>query len=67
VRGTVSSFDEQVGLGHVEHGGHRYLFHCTQIVDGTRTIPVGTQVSFRLVPAHLGQWEAIDVAVVAPD
>lgn len=63
--GTVISFDEQVGLGEVDDGQGRYLFHCTRIADGTRTVPVGTEVSFVLVPGHLGQWEASDLRPVA--
>jgi hypothetical protein len=61
VTGTVVSFDELVGLGEVDDGQRRYLFHCTRIADGTRTIPVGTEVSFVPVPAHLGRWEASDL------
>ena len=50
-------FDEAVGLGVVAAGEERYPFHCTQIADGTRTIPVGAQVTFTLIP-KLGRWEA---------
>ncbi|MGH9095649.1 MAG: cold shock domain-containing protein [Acidimicrobiales bacterium] len=57
--GTVRQFDEQVGLGVVEAAdGRRYPFHCTQIADGSRTIPVGAQVSFAVVAGHRGRWEA---------
>jgi cold shock CspA family protein len=47
--GTVVEFDEHVGLGVVEAAEQRYPFHCTQIADGTRTIAVGTAVSFDVV------------------
>lgn len=58
IRGTVSSFDEHAGLGVVTaEDGSAYPFHCTQIADGTRTIAVGTRVSFDLV-ARLGRYEA---------
>jgi len=60
-QGTVTSFDEQVGLGEVDDGTRRYPFHCTQIADGSRSIPVGTAVTFLPVPAHHGRWEAADV------
>ena len=60
-KGRVTSFDETVGLGEVDDGGRRYLFHCTQIADGTRTIPVGTAVTFGTAPGRLGQWEAVDL------
>ena len=73
--GRVSSFDEAVGLGEVvvaagvgvgtEVGGaERFGFHCTQIADGSRSIPVGAEVTFTLVPGRLGRWEAAGVAPV---
>ncbi|MSO36835.1 MAG: cold-shock protein [Acidimicrobiia bacterium] len=61
--GTVASFDEQSGLGVVlSSDGSRYGFHCVQIADGSRTIDVGTRVSFNVVPGLLGTWEAADIA-----
>ena len=49
-RGTVIEFNEYVGLGEVEGGtGARYLFHCVEIADGTRTIEIGTEVDFDLL------------------
>ena len=49
-RGTVIEFDEYVGLGEVEGtDGTRYLFHCVEIADGTRTIDVGAEVDFDLL------------------
>jgi hypothetical protein len=63
VRGVVTRFDEAVGLGEVDDGERRYLFHCTQIADGTRTIPVGAAVSFDPTPARHGQWEATDLRI----
>ena len=63
MRGRVVDFDEHVGLGEVEaDDGARYSFHCTRIANGTRTIEVGTAVTFELVPGHLGRWEASGVA-----
>jgi cold shock CspA family protein len=61
VRGTVAEFDEARGLGEVDADGVRYPFHCTAIADGTRTIPVGTEVTFDLRPGGLGRWEATDL------
>jgi cold shock CspA family protein len=56
--GAVTSFDDAVGLGEVTaEDGTVYPFHCTQIGDGTRTIPVGTRVEFELEP-RLGRYEA---------
>jgi CspA family cold shock protein len=58
MRGTVASFDEERGLGEIESEGRTFAFHCTQIADGTRTIAVGTSVTFEVRPGHMGQWEA---------
>lgn len=60
--GFVAAFDEQVGLGTVEtDDGRQWGFHCTQITDGTRTIAVGTRVTFDVVAGHRGIWEAASV------
>jgi CspA family cold shock protein len=61
--GRVVAFDERRGLGEIESaGGDRYSFHCTQIADGSRTIPVGAAVEFTVAPALLGRWEAHHIA-----
>jgi cold shock CspA family protein len=58
--GTVASFDDAKGSGTVREDatGDEHFFHCTAIADGTRTIEVGTAVSFDVVPGRNGQWEA---------
>jgi cold shock CspA family protein len=57
--GVVAAFDEPRGLGVVRaDDGAEVPFHCTAIADGTRSIPVGQPVRFRLVPGRLGRWEA---------
>jgi cold shock CspA family protein len=57
--GTVSAFDEHRGLGEITGAdGTRYPFHCIAIADGTRTIEVGADVVFEVVPGCLGRWEA---------
>ena len=57
-RGRVIDFDEHVGLGHVRaDDGTEHLFHCVEIADGSRSIDVGTEVSFRPLP-KLGAIEA---------
>ena len=57
--GVVAEFDEHAGLGVVRgDDGTDYPFHCTQIADGSRTIPVNTAVSFEVVPGRQGRWEA---------
>jgi CspA family cold shock protein len=47
------------GGGPAEAG--RYPFHCTQIADGSRSVAVGTRVSFGLLAGRAGRWEAADI------
>jgi cold shock CspA family protein len=61
VLGHVSEFDEQRGWGTIEAEGRSLPFHCTQITDGTRTIAVGTAVTFEVRPGGMGRWEAAQV------
>lgn len=46
-------------------GGTRYPFHCTQIAGGSRTIDVGTPVSFVVLPGRGGRWEAADLQPIS--
>jgi cold shock CspA family protein len=63
VTGTVTEFDEHRGVGTIRAAdGVAYSFHCTQILDGTRTIDEGATVDFEIRPGHLGQWEATAIA-----
>ena len=79
--GTVVAFDERVGWGEIEGearlaGGRpragdgavsvRYGFHCTQIADGSRTVAVGTKVTFGLLAGRGGRWEAADIRPIGP-
>ena len=65
--GTVVAFDEQKGYGTVRDGdGVDYFFHCTQIADGSRSIAIGTGVSFQVVPGRLGRWEAVELTPGTP-
>jgi len=58
-RGRVEAYDPQRGWGTiVGDDGERLGFHCTQIADGSRSIPIGQAVTYRRVPAHLGRYEA---------
>ena len=61
--GTVVTFDEHKGYGSVRDAddGRELFFHCTQIADGSRTIAVGTEVTFDVTAGHLGQWEAVAI------
>jgi cold shock CspA family protein len=62
LNGEVVDFDEARGLGTVAAGEQRYPFHCTQLLDGTRTVEVGTAVTFEISPGHLGRWEAARIS-----
>ncbi|MBX3313468.1 MAG: cold shock domain-containing protein [Actinobacteria bacterium] len=54
-RGTVVLFDDHAGLGTIaEDDQPDWPFHCTSIADGTRTIAVGTEVTFRVRPGPTG-------------
>jgi cold shock CspA family protein len=68
IRGTVTDFDDDRGTGTVTaaDGSASWFFHCTAIADGSRTIDPGAVVDFRVVPGHLGRWEAADLAVSRP-
>ncbi len=60
--GRVVAFDEAAGLGEVERaGGTRFLFHCIEIADGTRSIAVGAAVRFEML-CKLGRYEAARIA-----
>ncbi len=59
MEGTVTSFDDPRGLGELTaEDGTVYPFHCTAIADGSRTIEVGAEVRFEMVPGRMGRWEA---------
>jgi cold shock CspA family protein len=68
VTGVVTEFDEPAGFGTVTaDGGGEHFFHCTAIADGTRTIELGAQVTFEVVPGRQGRWEATDLRPVPTD
>jgi cold shock CspA family protein len=59
--GVVTSFDEHAGLGELTASDGKVLaFQCIGIADGTRTIEVGTPVSFERL-AKLGRYEATNI------
>lgn len=56
--GTVIEFDAHVGLGKVRDDvGREFMFHCAEIIDGSRVIDVGARVSFHVV-TKFGREEA---------
>jgi cold shock CspA family protein len=58
----VVAFDEARGWGAVRgDDGRELFFHCTAVADGSRRIAVGAAVGYRVVPGHLGRWEASDL------
>ena len=59
--GMVVAYDDKVGYGEVEAGESRYWFHCTELLDGSRHAEPGQRVTFRIVPGHLGRWEAAEL------
>ena len=62
LKGEVVEFDEHVGLGTIRaEDGRELLFHCTQLLDGTRTIEVDAPVRFDVIAGHAGRWEAARV------
>ena len=58
-------FDERRGRGTVEAlNGERHPFHCTAILDSSRTISVGAEVFYELEPGGMGTWEAAAIEPV---
>lgn len=50
LEGTVIDFDASVGLGNIEMAdGTLIMFHCAEIADGSRSIEVGTPVTFEIM------------------
>lgn len=64
-RGVVMEFDERRGIGVItDPDGTRHGFHCTAIVEGSRTIAVGTPVGYSLREGPLGREEATAIVPV---
>ena len=49
--GTVTEWDDHGGYGTItdDDSGASHFFHCTQLLDGSRTTSVGEKVSFDVV------------------
>ena len=58
--GHVEQFDFDRGLGTIWSEGNEYLFHCAEILDGSREINVGASVSF-VVAHRFGNIEAAEI------
>ena len=57
--GRVTSFESARGVGTVvDSHGDVFDFHAIAIADGSRTIEVGTDVTFAVVPGRRGRYEA---------
>ena len=65
MRGVVAEFDERRGLGTIDADGTTYPFHCTALLDGSRTVELGTAVEFDVRPAGMGRWEATRIDKLA--
>ena len=60
--GRVTTYDARRGLGTITDAtGATFDFHATAILDGSRRIEPGTDVSFVVVPGHRGRYEASGV------
>lgn len=59
--GRVTGFDRRRGLGEItDTDGRVWPFHCAVIADGSRSIDVGTSVSFTTA-FHVVRDEAFDI------
>jgi cold shock CspA family protein len=65
--GRVTSFDRRRGIGTVarDGAGDVFDFQATAIADGSRTIAVGAEVSFSVVPGHRGRYEARSLVLLS--
>ena len=63
MHGRVATFDDPEGYGTVSADDPVgvWFFHCTAIADGSRTIEVGAEIDFEVVPGRLGRYEATNL------
>ena len=66
--GVVSEWDDHGGYGTItdDATGESHFFHCTQLLDGSRTTQVGEKVTFEVAAGRLGRWEAVEIAKIDP-
>jgi cold shock CspA family protein len=63
--GRVTSFDARRGLGTVaDAAGGEFDFHATALVDGSRRIDLGTEVTFSIAAGLRGRYEARGLSVI---
>ena len=56
-----TEFDADRGLGTIRSDtGDDHEFHCVEIADGSRDIPIGAEVTFEILP-KFGRYEAADI------
>ena len=66
MEGTVTAFDADRGYGTIKASdGRELFFHCTQLVDGSRSVDIGADVQFDIVAGHRGRYEAVAVDAAA--
>jgi hypothetical protein len=64
--GLIESFDDHRGDGHlVSQQGQRFYFHCVEISDGSRTIPVGIRATAERQVGRLGRDEVVNVTALS--
>ncbi|HYD09418.1 MAG TPA: cold shock domain-containing protein [Acidimicrobiales bacterium] len=65
--GSVTEWDDHGGYGTVtaDDTADGYFFHCTQLLDGTRTTHVGERVTFDVEAGRLGRWEATNISKIS--
>lgn len=59
--GVVEVYDSDRGVGIARSQGDQWIFHCTAIAGGSRSIEAGAEVSFEVRPGGPGRFEAFDV------
>lgn len=64
----MAGYDDHKGYGFIETAdGRRLFFHCTAIVDGTRTVAAGAAVEYEEVIDARGKPEAAGVRSLPPE
>ncbi len=58
--GSVESYDSHAGLGWIVAEDQRFLFHCAELLDGTRAVESGALVRFS-VAHRFGHVEAAEI------